>query len=169
MARRARNGRLSGEAGIRIRGRTYPLRAIYNVPFSALWPTNMNDRSRTAAAINWRRGFHRVFALLCVLWVLFLFVGYPIKMANDASGFAARMHSSSLDNPEIDPTARAERERQNKELWEHALLPYIYKHQVLPELHLFVGAAIVVPALLYGLIRAAVALVRWLYRGFKSP
>lgn len=128
----------------------------------------LNENSERKS-ISWRRGLHRVFVVLCVVWTLVVLVGLPIKQADQAREFAQLMYRANLDNPTNIQGEKEVRERQNKELFAQASLTYIYRTQVAPELHLYLLGVILPPALLYLFVFSGHLLVRWLYRGFKAP
>jgi hypothetical protein len=129
----------------------------------------MEDDGITKSRMSWRRGFHRVFLLLWVLWALFVLIGVPILQARQASDFAVAMYSITLNNPAKDDSERAARVERQNEYFAQASLSHIYKTQVLPNFHWFVLAILIPPVVLYALVRGGILLVSWLYRGFTAP
>ena len=55
---------------------------------------------------------HRVFVLLCVVWALFVLIGFPIKRASQAQEFAT--YRLNLESPANTQAERDERERRPK-------------------------------------------------------
>jgi hypothetical protein len=129
----------------------------------------MNNIETVKTRINWARGIHRVFLLLCVIWALFVWIGLPVMQARQASDFAVMIYGFNIEHPAKDSVEQADRQQTQRTLFEESTLPSIYKVQVLPNLHWFLLGALLPPAILYGLARAVIALVRWLYRGFATP
>ncbi|MGC3981889.1 MAG: hypothetical protein QM808_11555 [Steroidobacteraceae bacterium] len=111
-----------------------------------------------------------MFALLWVIWALFIFIGLPLQQVRSAQSFATYMYSASLDDPAPkDDIERAQRQARQDELWENASWSHVYKSEVLPNIWLCLGAAILVPVFVYAVIRGLCAIFAWLYRGFTSP
>lgn len=133
----------------------------------------MSEQPSPPSPVNWRRGLHRVFAVLCVLWVLWVFVGFPHRISQDRLAFYGKMlalHHAQLPEGEGGQAKKEQEDRRLKEEFgDKAWLPNVYKHDVWPNLHWFLLACVAVPAVFYGIARAALALVLWLCRGFKSP
>ena len=71
----------------------------------------------------------------------------------------------SIENPSS-PEEKAKLEANAKEYWGNASWSYVYKTEILPDIWLYVGAALLIPIFMYGLLSEFIALVIWLYRGF---
>jgi len=119
--------------------------------------------------INWQRGFHRIFAVLWILWSAFVMVGIPLQESNQRSNFAALHYSIDINNPTDDKRMLEKREQEQRELWARASLVNIYKTEVIPNMHWFIMGIIIPPLFIYGLIRAGICLALWLVRGFRTP
>jgi hypothetical protein len=118
--------------------------------------------------MTWRRGFHRLFAVLWVIWAFFVLVVSPIQEAKQAQASAAFYYARWAEIPIKDESDRVERDKENKERWKHASLSHIYKTEMIPNLHWVLLLIILPPALLYGLIRGTISFCKWLYNGFHA-
>jgi hypothetical protein len=120
--------------------------------------------------IEWMRGLNRVFILGWAIWVLFVFLWIPLQSIHGWQELAKAQYAFmySIDSP---PSAeeKAELESRANEYWSKASWSYVYQTEVLPEIWYYIGAALLVPPFVYGLLRAFIALSVWLYRGFVAP
>ena len=128
----------------------------------------MSNQSTDSKNVTWRRGFHRVFVLLWMIWALFVLVGLPILEVKRAGESAATMYKWSHEYPIQDEKERAERDRLDNERWAHASLAYIYKNEVFPNIHWFLLFIALPPIILYGLIRGVISVGKWIYSGFRA-
>lgn len=119
--------------------------------------------------INWRGGFHRVFVILWVAWVGFLFVGLPLKQIHSAQEFAVSMYAYGLDNLPTTAAEKVKRKAEDEERWARASWSYVYKMEVMPNIWQYILAALLVPVAVYAFVRGIVALSQWLFRGFVRP
>lgn len=119
--------------------------------------------------VNWNRGLHRVFALLCLLWLGFFFVYIPWKEIQVNTKYAAETFVRELNHSELAgvPMMPAdELEALTKENWERATWSYQYKN-LLSSMPTLIWVIVLIPTVVYGLARLFIFLVLWLYRGFK--
>ncbi len=107
-----------------------------------------------AFSVNWNRGLHRLFFVATGAWIVFLFGVLPWQAATkyrylaDIARKQGRLpdHFSFIhDEADI-----------FYQLWLHASSPYLWL------------AAVLVPVLVYLLIRALIRLVLWLAQGFTG-
>lgn len=119
-------------------------------------------------SVNWSRGFHRLFSVLWVLWIIYLFIGIPIQQIHQAEEFAISMYKSDLSTPPENEQEKTEREARQKELWARASWSHVYKSQIFPDIWLVLGAALLLPMAVYIGIRGVLWLFLWLYHGFRA-
>ncbi len=119
--------------------------------------------------INWKRGLHRVFAVLWVIWGLFLFGWLPLQQIHRAQRFAQEMYARDLDAIPSNERERAEWKARQDERRARASWSHVYKSEVIPNIWLFLAAAVFVPIIAYALVRGVLVIVGWLFRGFTTP
>ena len=119
--------------------------------------------------VRWKRGLHRVFVVLWILWVLFLFGWLPLQQIHGAQRFATQMYALELDKQPNNEQERAALRARQDERWAQASWSHVYKMEVIPNIWLYLGAALLVPLFVYATVWGLVALVRWLLHGFTAP
>jgi hypothetical protein len=122
-------------------------------------------------AVNWNRGLHRVFALLCMLWAGYLLVWLPMQARERAYTYAidTTMREYNYAKAVGKPLMSAEElDALTKENLEMATWSYQYRG-FMKDLPWLLAITILIPALIYGLIRLFLMLLLWLYRGFNTP
>jgi hypothetical protein len=130
----------------------------------------MNQTDPASKKVNWNKGLHRVFALLCVLWMGYWFVYLPWEAKQQATKYAAETYSrwETLEKvPYLPQMSEQEKSAELKENWERATWSYMFSNMKKEEITFFAIIALV-PAVIYGLVRLLIFLILWLYRGFKS-
>lgn len=115
--------------------------------------------------ITWRKGFHRLFIVLSLIWVVYVLVVEPRQTSERRYRYAHVYKSYSETETQKEKEAREQLEKKNLE---EAKLSYIYKVKMIREFPLVLLEIFLPPVFLYGLIRAVVFLARWLFRGFTS-
>ena len=117
--------------------------------------------------IEWKRGLNRVFIFGWVIWILFLFVWMPLQSIHVWQDLAKSQYALeySIESPPS-KEMKTELEAHAKEYWENASWSYVYKTEIFPDIWSYIGAALFIPVIIYGLLRGFIALFTWLYRGF---
>jgi hypothetical protein len=118
--------------------------------------------------LNLNRGLHRVFLLGCALWALFVLVIFPVWTASSARASVDETVAYDVAHPADDAAVRLKREKEIKELYSHATVAHIYRHEVLPNWPFVLGALVLPPLVVYVLARLGAAVVGWLVRGFRT-
>ena len=118
-------------------------------------------------AVNWNRGLHRVFALLCVLWVGSVFIWVPIEIRNEAQKHAYETYIDS-NNKLNSPEEQIDIDLQFKQNLKEAEWASVYKIY-LDDPKEVILATVMFPAAFYVLSRLLIMLLVWIYRGFNTP
>ena len=118
-------------------------------------------------AVNWNRGLHRVFALLCVLWVGSVFIWVPIEIRNEAQKHAYETYIDS-NNKLNSPEEQIDIDLQYKQNLKEAEWASVYKIY-LDDPKEVILATVMFPAAFYVLSRLLIMLLVWIYRGFNTP
>jgi hypothetical protein len=115
--------------------------------------------------LNLKRGFHRIFALLCVVWVVYCLVLYPLQQrqrAERAYGVGMQDCFEHHLNPnEFHDCIQYAEINSGLDLW--TLRAYYTR-----ESWFLASVVVAVPILAYGLCRVGVATGRWVLRGFTA-
>jgi hypothetical protein len=120
-------------------------------------------------AVNWNRGLHRVFALLCLFWLGFWCVYIPMDEMKKATTYAAQTDIREYEFERAFPAKSPEEKATlRKENWERATWSYQYK-KIFVEQAGALWIIVLIPAVGYLLIRLFLMLSLWLYRGFNTP
>ena len=129
----------------------------------------MNQLMPQSKRINWNKGLHRVFALLCVLWMGFVFVWYPMDKMNKAAVYAHEIRMHGLDAMSKGIMSYEEVETEYKENRERVSWNYAYENYVFGSgFFLSILFIVLIPAIFYAITRLLIFLILWLYRGFKT-
>src|SRR6185312_4709783 len=75
---------------------TAPARVLLHSRFRSANEGTTVEALQLASKVSWNRGLHRVFALACVLWLLFVFIGLPLMTSHQRVEFASTMMSFNL-------------------------------------------------------------------------
>ena len=129
----------------------------------------MNQTDPASKKVNWNKGLHRVFALLCVLWMGFVFVWYPMDKMNKAAVYAHEIRMHGLDAMSKGIMSYEEVETEYKENRERVSWNYAYENYVFGSgFFLSILFIVLIPAIFYAITRLLIFLILWLYRGFKT-
>lgn len=113
-------------------------------------------------ACNLKRGLHRMFLIATISWILWCAV-LPIRhRANFVDNFYTILVDEEHDC--LTDTCKQEARGQEKLLFEENSVSKWYREEWWVALLL----AIAVPLLVYGVLRAIIALVHWVSRGFSD-
>ena len=118
---------------------------------------------------NIKRGFNRLFIVLTVLWVVFCTVVFPFNERRKASAQydkdAVSCYSSELGNGE---PALHTCLRYAEENYKNALDLYSVKNLFIGAWRLVLGAIVLPPLLVYGIVRGIAATSIWVWRGYNA-
>jgi hypothetical protein len=115
--------------------------------------------------MNFRKGFNRVYIVLCGLWLIYSLVVYPLHKINEARAVQLSTVASCLGSYNT-PKLLEACEKSAEGEFNAAADPYTFPgYWFQPIVWLFV---VLVPALIYALLRGIVFVVSWVARGFKS-
>jgi hypothetical protein len=117
---------------------------------------------------NIKRGFNRFFIVLTVLWVVFCAVVFPFNERRKATAQYDKdmtiCYASELGNGKsaLDACLRDAEER-----WKNTLDLYSIKSFYIAW-RLVIGAIVVPPLLVYGILRVIAATSMWVWRGYDA-
>lgn len=124
---------------------------------------------------NWGRGLHRIFYVLCVIWLLWWVIVTPFKMQAASMEFKSAMYGYALkdcysgDNWNQGYSTDCSKAADKKYL-ENKGVQGIYLDAITKstasDIASFFSLLIIPPLILYGLIRLFVWLVLWIVKGF---
>ncbi len=113
--------------------------------------------------VNLKRGFNRVYIVLCGVWLLYSLVVYPIHKTSEARALQMSIEAHCGYST---PKALEACEKSAEDEFNAMADPYILPNYWLqPIVWLFV---LLVPALIYAFLRGIVLVVSWVASGFKS-
>jgi hypothetical protein len=128
-------------------------------------PQNDTIRGIVTPALNFKRGFNRLFLVLCFGWVVYCTIFYPLhELGKAETGLRGAIQQCVNDNSTEHITLN-ECVQLEQTLWnpnQYALKNFY--HDVWPEL---LAAILVVPVVIYGVVRGLAAVSMWVWRGYK--
>ena len=115
--------------------------------------------------INFKRGFNRLFLLVAFAWAVYALWYVPVHELHERQQMAIESWTACLSaaSGEITKTeaCNAEQDKKLRELPRTAWSDLDWKGWLF-----FVGLALIPPVAAYWLLRAAAAIIRWIWRGF---
>lgn len=113
--------------------------------------------------LNFRRGFNRVYIVLCGFWLLYSLVVYPIHKTSEARALqmSIEAHCGYSTPKALEACEKSAEDESNAMAAPYTFPDYWFQ----PIVWLFV---LLVPTLIYALLRGIVLVGSWVARGFKS-
>lgn len=114
--------------------------------------------------MNWNKGLHRLFFVLCVLWLLYCVLWYPMQLVNAQVDGAKLLYHQEL---ELGGTIDSAQKNFQKQL-EEATLPKVWWALLTDGTWLIPLALFFPMLLLYVTVRGTIKVFMWLKNGFAS-
>jgi hypothetical protein len=118
--------------------------------------------------MNWRRGGHRIFLVLCAVWAVAVLLAFPLVETTRSQKAALEVHALRGSGGYSAETQKS-LERLEAVHQRQSSLSWFYREEMLKNLGLVLAALIVPPLGVYVLARAVFAIIDWLVNGFRSP
>jgi hypothetical protein len=117
--------------------------------------------------MNVRRGAHRVFAVACVLWVLFVIVGLPLQELQRRSESYRVMLGISLDNRRSLSFDDVYNSQVLVDMRRNLGIQAVYRDHF-AEWPALLALIVIPPVLVYALVAGLMVVGRWITVGFRS-
>jgi hypothetical protein len=118
-------------------------------------------------AIKVQRGFNRLFAVLTCVWVVYVLIGIPIQERRAADELRSGVFKDCLDMTTPSPPFKTCSDMAEK-ISQPRLDEWTIKNYYKTRRHLIAGGVIVLPMIVYGLIRGLGSICVWVFRGFSG-
>ena len=122
--------------------------------------------------MDWRRGFNRIFAALCIGWLIFViyepvYEGRSFAAQNYTLQLEQADESYRLDGDEIKwKKARSDADATFRSLWDEAGFRNTLKELAHnPKIMLFI---VIVPVIFYFVVIGAARILKWIIDGFRN-